>query len=111
MLLAAPLGGEGSDVCARGGDTKRKASQQPLPQLTTTATGRGRAVEHEGREVEEKGTNTALRGKLALPLGTPLFILYDEEDAGGMRPEALPVLPEPQAALPRPTASSGAALS
>ena len=70
-----------------------------------------KAVEHEGREVEEKGTNTALRGQLAPPTGTALFTLYDEEDAGGMRPGALPVLPEPQAALPRPTASSGPAQS
>ena len=68
-------------------------------------------VEHEGGEVEEKGTKTALRGQLAPPLGTALFTPYDEEDAGGMRPGALPLLPEPHAALPRPTASSGPALS
>ena len=62
---------------------------------------RKKAVEHEGREVEEKGTNTALRGPVDPPPGTALFTLYDEEDAGGMRPGA----------LPRPTASSGPALS
>ena len=61
--------------------------------------------------MEEKGTNTALRGQVALPPGTALFTLYDEEDAGRMRPGALPELTEPQAALPRPTASSGPALS
>ena len=42
---------------------------------------RKKAVEHEGREVEEKGTNTALRGQMAPPPGTALFTLYDEEDA------------------------------
>ena len=39
---------------------------------------RKKAVEHEGREVEEKGTNTA-RGQMAPPPGTALFTLYDEE--------------------------------
>ena len=68
-------------------------------------------MEHEGREVEEKGTNTALRGQVAAPPGTALFTLHDEEDAGGMRPGALLELPEPQAALPRPTVSSGPPLS
>ena len=71
---------------------------------------RKKAVEHVGRVVEE-GTNTALRGQMAPPPGTALFTLYDEEDAGGMRPGALPELPEPQVALPRLTASSGPALS
>ena len=52
--------------------------------------GRKKAVEHEGREVEEKGTNTALRGQMSPPLGTALFALHDEEDADGVGPGALP---------------------
>ena len=50
--------------------------------------------------MEEKGTNTALRGQVAPPPRTVLFTLSDEEDAGGMRPGALPELPEPQDSTP-----------
>ena len=63
--------------------------------------------------MEENSKNTVLWGHMAPSLETVLFNLYDSEHAGGLWPGALPALPEPQAALPQPSASScsGAAAS
>ena len=74
----------------------------PAPQLREEegSGARGQGGGGEGHEHSPAGTGGSSDGAL-----------YDEEDAGGMRPGALPELPEPQAALPRPTASSGPALS
>ena len=77
----APRGGGGSDDSAHGGDMSGCRSRLHWWRPLTTAL---------------RQTTTSAQ------VDPTCFDLFDEEDVGGGRPGALPVLPAPQEALPRP---------
>ena len=62
------------------------------------------ATHHSAPRSGWPGTHLALRGQTttSAQVDPTCFDLFDEEDVGGGRSGALPVLPAPQEALPRP---------
>ena len=95
MLTAAlaPHGGGGSDDSAHGGDMSGCRSRLHWWRPLTTAL---RGVGGQERTKPYGDRRPPVRR------WTRRADLFDEEDVGGGRPGALPVLPVPQEALPRP---------
>ena len=105
MAITEPHGGEGSAVCARGGDTSSRRWLQSWPRFSTTAphgdrgrpgTGRGARDELHGHAPEDAPPRAA---------GTQYFAM-DVDDvpaAGGSRPDRLPDVSGPQERVQRRT--------
>ena len=105
MAITEPRGGEGSAVCARGGDTSSRRWLQSWPRTSTTVPhgNRGRPGHGEGARDELHGH--APEDAPSQAAGTQYFAM-DVDDvpaAGGSRPDRLPDVSGPQERIQRRT--------
>ena len=104
MAITEPHGGEGSAVCARGGDTSSRRWLQSWPRFSTSAP-RGRRTARTGEGARDELHGHAPEDAPSQAAGTQYFAMDvdDEPAAGGSRPDRLPDVSGPQERVQRRT--------